>query len=109
MGMTYEQFWDASPYLAIAYREAYKIRRNAENYNAWIAGLYVYDAFAVVLANAFGKRGEKKAEYIERPLDIFPISEREKRVREQAEREKVMQALREMQRAQRAQKTQKGD
>lgn len=109
MGMTYEQYWDADPYLAVAYRKAYKIRRNTENYNAWITGLYVYDAFSVCLSNFFRKKGATKQEYIERPVDIFPITEKEKRKREREEREKVMMALQEMQRAQQVRKAQKGD
>ena len=71
MGMTYEQYWEQSPYLAVAYRRAYRLKREAENEQAWLQGLYVFDAFAVCLANAFAKRGSKKQNYIEKPIDIF--------------------------------------
>ena len=103
MGMTIEQFWDEPPVLAKLYREAHKIRRQLANEQAWLQGLYVYDALAVILANAFSKRGAKQQVYIERPLDIYPISEAEKKRREMEEFKKIdaqLQALRRMQKKQ---------
>ena len=72
MGMGYDEFWDGKPDRAVAYREAYRLRREAENEQAWLQGLYVYDAFVVCLSNAFSKRGSNKQQYLERPIDIFP-------------------------------------
>lgn len=109
MGMTYEQYWEWPPYLAVAYRKAYRLRREAENEQAWLQGLYVFDAFAVCLANAFAKRGAKKQTYIEKPIDIFPLTEREKKRREQAEQAKMQKAMEDMARMQRQRKKQKGD
>lgn len=109
MGMTYEQYWEWPPYLAVAYRKAYRLRREAENEQAWLQGLYVFDAFAVCLANAFAKRGAKKQNYIEKPIDIFPLTEREKKRREQAEQMKMQKAMEDMARMQRQRKKQKGD
>lgn len=108
MGMTYEQYWEWPPYLAVAYRKAYRLRREAENEQAWLQGLYVFDAFAVCLANAFAKRGAKKQTYIEKPIDIFPLTEREKKRREQAEQAKMQKAMEDMARMQRQRKKQKG-
>lgn len=93
MGMTYEQYWDMSPYLVIAYRKAYKLKREIENEQAWLQGLYVYDAFAVCMANAFAKRGAKKVDYLEKPVDIFPLTDAEKERREQEERNKMQKAM----------------
>ena len=106
MGMTYQQYWDESPYIAVAYRKAYKLKRQMQNENAWIQGLYVYDAFSVCLANAFAKRGAKKQEYIEKPIDIFPLTKAEKKQREREEQKKMEEALRAMQRAQKKKKKQ---
>lgn len=108
MGMSYEQFWDGHPYLVVAYRKAYKIKREVENEQAWLQGLYVFDAFAVCLANVFAKRGAKKQTYLERPIDIFPLTEQEKRRREHEANEKMQAAMEAMQRKQHAKK-QKGD
>lgn len=109
MGMTYEQYWEQSPYLAVAYRKSYRLKREAENEQAWLQGLYVFDAFAVCLANAFAKRGSKKQNYIEKPIDIYPLTEREKKRREAEENAKMQAAMEAMVREQRRKKKSKGD
>lgn len=106
MGMTYEQYWDMSPYLVIAYRKAYKLKREIANEQAWLQGLYVYDAFAVCMANAFAKRGAKKENYLEKPVDIFPLTDAEKERREQEERDKMQLAMEAIARKQRRKKKQ---
>lgn len=109
MGMTEEQYWDKSPYLAVAYREAYKLRRKAENEQAWLQGMYFFDAVSVAVGNAMAKKGAKRLTYLERPIDIFPLTEREKKQREQEEYLKMQKALEAMVQKQRRQKKQKGD
>lgn len=107
--MTPTQYWEESPHLAVVYRNAYRLKREADNEQAWLQGLYVYDAFAVCLANAFSKRGAKKQTYIEKPIDIFPLTEREKKRREEAENAKMQAAMEAMVREQRRKKKSKGD
>lgn len=109
MGMTYEQYWEQSPHLAVVYRKAYRLRRETENEQAWLQGLYVFDAFAVCLANAFAKSGQKRQKYLERPIDIFPLTEEEKRRRGDEENAKMRQAMEAMAAKQRQRKKQKGD
>lgn len=109
MGMTYEQYWEQSPYLAVAYRKAWKLRKQSENEQAWLQGLYNFDALAVVLANVFAKRGAKKETYIEKPIDIYPLTEREKKRRQAEENAKMQAAMEAMARKQRQQKKSKGD
>lgn len=94
--------------MATAYREAYRLRRKTENENAWLAGLYVCDAFATVLSNAFSKRGKPPKTYIERPIDIVPLTEEEKKQREAEEFKKMEAAMRAMIARQKSEK-QKGD
>ena len=108
MGMTYEQYWEQSPFLTVAYRKAYRLKREAGNEQAWLQGIYVFDAFAVCLANVFAKRGSKKQTYIEKPIDIFPLTEREKKRREEAENAKMQAAMEAMAREQRRKKKSKG-
>ena len=108
MGMTYEQYWDGPPHIAIAYRKAYRLKREAENELAWLQGMYIYDAFAVTLANAFRSKGAKRQSYLERPIDIFPLTEAEKQRREQEETKKMEAAMKAMIRKQQANKP-KGD
>ena len=109
MGMSYEQYWDEPPQLAVAYREAFRLKRELENEQAWLQGLYIYDAFAVCLVNAFSKRGASKQNYLERPIDIHPLTEREKKRREQEEYAKMQRALETMRREQQRKKKSKGD
>ena len=104
MGMTPAQYWEQSPYLVVAYRKAYRLRRETENEQAWLQGLYVFDAFAVCLANAFAKRGSKKQTYLEKPIDIYPLTTAEKKRREAEENIKMQQALEAMARKQRHEK-----
>ena len=101
MGMTYSQFWDEPPYLAVAFRRAYRLKRELDNENAWLQGIYFYDAVAVALQNAFTKRGAKKEKYLERPIDIFPLTEAEKARREDEERKKMQAAMEAMAKKQR--------
>jgi hypothetical protein len=45
------------------------------------------------MANAFAKRGAKKENYLEKPVDIFPLTDAEKERREQEERDKMQKAM----------------
>lgn len=108
MGMTPTEYWEESPYLAVAYRKAYRTRRKINNEQAWLQGLYVMDAVAVCLGNVFSKRGSAKLNYLEKPMDIFPLTEAEKEVLIQEENEKMQKAMESIMRKQRKKK-QKGD
>lgn len=73
-GMSYDEFWHGKPILAKYYREKHKLEIEQTNQQLWLQGLYIYDAFAVVLGNAFSK---KKNKYIEKPFELFPPTEEE--------------------------------
>ncbi len=96
MGMSYEQFWNESPSLVLTYRKAFRIKRELENEMAWIQGLYIYDAVAVCLQNVLRKRGQKRESYIEKPIDIFPLTPTEKKRREREEMIKTQKTLEQM-------------
>ena len=89
-GMTWEQFWYGDPHIAQAYREAYMLKRKVDNEEAWISGLYVYNAFGAVLTTAFSKH---QAKYVERPFDIFPKTKEEKKIEERNEKKKLVAFL----------------
>ena len=89
-GMTWEQFWFGDPYMAKAYREAYMLKRKVSNEEAWIAGLYNYNGFGAVLSTAFSKREQK---YVEKPFDIFPKTEEEKKMEARQEKRKLIAFL----------------
>ena len=73
-GMSYDEFWYGKPILAKYYREKHKLEIEQTNQQLWLQGLYIYDAFAVVLGNAFSKRKNK---YLDKPLELFPPTEEE--------------------------------
>lgn len=109
MGMSYSEFWDAPPQLAVAYREAYRLKRLADNELAWLQGLYFFDAVSVCLYNAFAKRGAQRKNYIDKPVDIFPLTEAEKKRREEEEYKKMDAALQAMRDKQQRDKSKRGD
>lgn len=70
IGMTAREFWDGEPRLAVAYREAEKIRQEREDAAAWLQGMYVYEAVccASPLFHDFvGKRRVTPAPYSKEP------------------------------------------
>lgn len=67
IGMSSAEYWTGDPVLARYYREAYNIKQEQEDYNAWLQGMYFYEALSVALANAFRKKGAPAANYSEEP------------------------------------------
>ena len=94
-GMTYEQFWEGDPWMTRTFEQAYLLKRKIENENMWILGGYIANAFGTVLGNAFGK---KKQAYLEKPLDIFPKTESEKKAEIREEKRKLINWLNGMKR-----------
>lgn len=77
-GMTYDQFWNDDCELVKYYREADKIRQQHEDQNAWLHGLYIYEALCNVspIYNAFAKKGTKAKPYPKQPY-LIAQAERE--------------------------------
>lgn len=94
--MSAKEFWENSPELIWAYRKSYmdkmKLQQETDNFNAWLNGLYVFNAVSVSLHNGFGK-GQAKS-YISKPYDFSKtaeereIEERENNIKEQLKRGK---------------------
>ena len=61
MGMTYEQYWDGDVSAHKAYRRAKKLRTIEINANAWLQGMYIYEALLDVgqYTKAFSKAKPK--------------------------------------------------
>ena len=86
IGMTYKQYWYASPHLVAVYRKADEYKQDRMSQEAWLQGLYIYGAFGAVLSNAFGKKGAKKAEYFPEAFRFRKKSKAE--LAEEAEKER---------------------
>lgn len=72
MGMTYDEFYNKDHTLTIAYREAYKMKREQMNEQLWLQGAYVYEAVARLtpLFNPFAKH-PKPEPYLKKPYPLF--------------------------------------
>lgn len=72
--MTAQNFWEDSPYLAIAFRKAHELKREERNQELWMQGWYNYHAFGAVMEEfSYGMNGKKGARpkgYIKQPISI---------------------------------------
>ena len=74
IGMSFAEYWTGEPSLVRYYRRAYKIKQEQDNNNAWLQGLYFYDAISTAIHNAMRGMGKNKLpakEYAKQPYDIF--------------------------------------
>ena len=83
IGMTFEEYWEKEPNLVKYYREAHKYKSKMKNEQLWIEGMY----FASAIACNF----DKKVKYPEKPFDIFPKSELEKKQEQENNRKKLIE------------------
>lgn len=47
-----------------------ELEKEKKNFEAWLNGLYVFDAFSTVVANALSKKGDKPKMYFSKPIDF---------------------------------------
>lgn len=93
--MSYDEFWNQDVSLAKVYRKAQELRDKRKNQEAWLQGMYIYEALcdASPLFRFTMKKGSIKPEpYVKEP---YPITESEVREREEREaqiREQQMKA-----------------
>ena len=79
MGMSYDDFYNKDHELVIAYRQAEKMKREKENADMWLQGLYVYQAVSRVAPLLVPFAKHPKAEpYLDKPIPL---------TKEEAERE----------------------
>lgn len=94
IGMTEEQYWDKDCLLVKYYREAEELRNEKLNQQAWLQGMYIYDALNRVapILHAFAKKGTKAQPYVEQ---AYPISKRSaQEARENEEKVKAQKGIR---------------
>ena len=66
--MSVEQFWESTDIEVHAYEKAYYERTSKE---AWLYGLYNYQAQSIALSNAFASKKSDKVEYPHQPISMF--------------------------------------
>lgn len=69
--MTYDQYWYGDVWMVVDFIKADEERQKRQNQEAWLQGMYIYDAVSCAIENAFKKKGERPAKYPEQPYDIF--------------------------------------
>jgi hypothetical protein len=69
IGMSSAEYWEGDCSLTRYYRKAYKIKQEETNNNAWLQGLYVYDAISTALHNALKGKNQKAREYAKQPYN----------------------------------------
>lgn len=75
--MTPEQFWDGDVQLVKFYRKAYEYKKQEWNTQAFLNGLYTYEAIlrASPVLHAFAKRGTKPLPYRDAPIELATTKE----------------------------------
>lgn len=79
-GMTEEQFWRSNPRIIKTWEKAWK---DEEKYKNQLTHCYVGNYFmsAVTVAVEHCLSGQKaKSKYIEKPIQLFPLTEEEKKI-----------------------------
>ncbi len=88
IGMSYAEYWEGDSSLTRYYRKAYQIKQEEKNNNAWLQGLYMYDAISTALHNALRGKNTASREYAKQP---YEFKHREKTEAEKAREVKVEQ------------------
>lgn len=93
MGMSYDEFWHSNTMRHRAYREAWKLKREQQNWALWWQGYYFYDALvkvAPVMRAALGKSRVEPGKYPEEP---YPLSQKEVEERQEKRREQNLRRM----------------
>ena len=99
IGMSYDQYWKGDVWLAKHYYLAYKQKMEREqmfrNQNAWLQGLYFYEALLDVspIMHAFAPKGTKPLPYRDKPI---PITQEEIENDEQEKRNERLGKLKDL-------------
>ena len=93
-GMSSHEYWYGNVYLVEQYLTAYLLKRQEQNWLAWLNGMYVFDAVSAVLSNIhFDKKIHKKVFPMEKPMDIMPKSKEDRQAEEQDSQRKLIEQL----------------
>lgn len=81
IGMTAEQFWEQDCTLVKYYRRAAEIRQELKNQDAWLQGVYFYEALGDIapVLHAFAKKGTKPTPYRKEPYPLRVQNDQQKK------------------------------
>jgi hypothetical protein len=89
-GMSYTDYWDGEPEMAIYYRKKHEQDREYDNFLKWLQGLYIYEAILdlVPAIKPFVKNPEIQP-YRNKPLSLTEAEKMQREEEEKAERIKA--------------------
>lgn len=86
IGMSSEEYWDGDNDFPRCYRKAEKMRQEQLNYEAWLKGLYVYDAFMSGLSHLNSKQSSHQS-YTDKPYSFEAKKQEENKAEAEAQAE----------------------
>lgn len=94
-GMTYQGYWNATMEEKETYLKFHELRNEQRNQEMWLQGLYVFKAIETALHNqpAFATHPVKPESYLKEPIRLTPLTEEEKRQKEQAKLDQFVNEL----------------
>ncbi len=69
IGMSSAEYWDGDNELPQYYRKAYKMKQEQINHDAWLHGMYVYDALVSAMSHLSQNKSSHK-NYTPKPYDF---------------------------------------
>lgn len=74
IGMSSAEYWDGDNSLPRYFRKAFEMRQENVNHEAWLYGLYVYDAVTSAMSRLSKNKSDHKC-YADKPYDFTPKKE----------------------------------
>ena len=93
IGVPEKEYWHGDPTHLKYYVKAHELKNEQKNEELWLQGLYIYNAISVVMHNAFSKKGTQPEKYLEKPIRLTPIPEKETKKNAEKERQKIIADL----------------
>ena len=91
IGMSFAEYWAGDPSLVQYYRKAYRIKQEEINNNAWLQGMYIYDAVSTALYNSLRGLGKQKPPAKEYAKHPYKFKGKEKTDEEKAKEVEIEQ------------------
>ena len=93
IGMSSAEYWSGDSSLVRYYRKAYEIKQEEINNNAWLQGMYIYDAVSTALHNALRGKNTKAREYARQPYNFGNKEKSELKKAKEVETEQAKAAV----------------
>lgn len=92
IGMSSAEYWEGDCSLTRYFRKAYKMKQEEINNNAWLQGMYIYDAISTALHNALRGKNVASRDYAKQPYNFEnkQKTEQEKAKEVEIEQEKAL-------------------